>query len=448
MSKVLLVEDKEDLRDLMRYQLEDHLFLVDEAADLKTAETKIIHGDYDVILLDVKLPDGKSIDLFDKYPTKLASKTIVITANVQLPDVVKAIKLGAFNYLEKPVEDELLVAQVKKVVELTQLKKQHQSIINEVTSNFTFDSIIFESEAMGNVIERAKILSQTENTILIQGETGVGKEVLSHSIHNYSKRNDQIFLPLNCASIPTELFESELFGFEKGAFTGAVDSYSGRFIQADKGTLFLDEIGELPLHIQAKLLRILDERAIYRLKSKKSVSIDVRLIAATNRELMQEVKSKQFRSDLYYRLRESAIRIPPLRERVEDILPMVRHFIGVYNRIYHKNVTRITKEAENYFLNYKWEGNVRELKNSIKSIIPFKNNNTIDIEDLSFSIIDGEHKNRKLATLDEHENEYIRKVLKITGFNITHTSEILGISRPRIYRKLKQLELEDAVEKE
>jgi DNA-binding NtrC family response regulator len=445
--KILIVEDQDDFRELVRSQLEQQDFLVDDAADLRTAAWKIEKGNYDVIILDVKLPDGNSIDLFDRHQSKLATKTIIITANPSIPDVVHAIKKGAYNYLEKPVEEELLIAQVKKVVEFNQLKNNHQSLINEVASNFVFSDIIYESKAMQEVIDRAKILSHTDNTILIQGETGSGKEVLAHSIHHRSKRNSEIFLPINCASIPTELFESELFGFEKGAFTGAVDSYSGRFIQANKGTLFLDEIGELPLHIQAKLLRILDERAIYRLKSKKSVKIDVRLIAATNRDLMQEVRSKQFRSDLYYRLKESALMIPPLRERVEDILPLIRHFIQVYNRIYNKHVTKISKEAENYFLDYSWEGNVRELKNTIKSIIPFKTNNIIEMDDLSFSIIGGkESRQRKLPTLEEHENEYMRKVLKITGFNITRACEILEISRPRFYRRLKDLQLEDAVE--
>jgi DNA-binding NtrC family response regulator len=447
MIKILVVEDQDDFRELVRLQLEQQDFLVDEAVDLRTAAWKIEKGNYDVIILDVKLPDGNSIDLFDSHQSKLAAKTIIITANPSIPDVVHAVKKGAYNYLEKPIEEELLIAQVKKVVEFNQLKNNHQSLINEVASNFVFEDIIYESKAMEEVIERAKILSHTDNTILIQGETGSGKEVLAHSIHHRSKRNSEIFLPINCASIPTELFESELFGFEKGAFTGAVDSYSGRFIQANKGTLFLDEIGELPLNIQAKLLRILDERAIYRLKSKKSVKIDVRLIAATNRDLMQEVRSRQFRSDLYYRLKESALTIPPLREREEDILPLIRHFIQVYNRIYNKHVTKISKEAENYFLDYSWEGNVRELKNTVKSIIPFKTNNIIEMDDLSFSIIGGkESRQRKFPTLEEHENEYMRKVLKITGFNITRACEILEISRPRFYRRLKDLQLEDVVE--
>lgn len=447
MIKVLVVEDQDDFRELLRLQLEQHDFLVDDAADLKTAAWKIEKGNFDVVILDVKLPDGTSIDLFDRFPQKLVSKTIIVTANATIPGVVNAIKKGAFNYLEKPVEEELMIATVKKIVEINRLRNHHETVIKEVTSDFTFDNIICESPQMKEVLRRAKVLAKTDNTILIEGETGVGKEVLAHSIHNYSNRHEQIFLPLNCASIPSELFESELFGFEKGAFTGAVESYSGRFIQANKGTLFLDEVGELPLPIQAKLLRILDERAIYRLKSKKSIKIDVRLVAATNRELMQEVKSKQFRSDLYYRLKESSIKIPPLRERVEDILPLALHFIQVFNRIYDKNVTKISKEAENYLLNYSWEGNIRELKNAVKSIIPFKTNNTIEMDDLSFSIIGGNEKSsRKLPTLEEYENEYMRKVLKIAGFNITRACEILGISRPRFYRRIKQLQLEDVVE--
>lgn len=446
MVKILLVEDQEDLREILKIQLEMQLFLVDEAVNLREAAQKIEQGNFDVIILDLKLPDGISISLFDSFAEKLASRTIIITANATVPSVVEAIKKGAFNYLEKPVEEELLVAQVKKIVELNRKEDRYRSIESEAGVNYRFDDVIFESKLMSDIVERAKVLARTNNTILIQGETGVGKEVISRSIHNYSLRNDEIFLPVNCASIPTELFESELFGFEKGAFTGAVSSYSGRFIQADRGTLFLDEIGELPLPIQAKLLRILDENVIYQLKSKKALKVDIRLIAATNKILGDEVNMKQFRSDLYYRLKESSLLIPPLRERVEDILPLIRHFIKIYNHIYDKNVSKIGKEAENYLLNYSWRGNVREVKNTVKSIIPFKKNNTIDLDDLSYSIIEGKDNGEKqLPTLENFEKQYIIKVLKATGFNITRTAEVLGINRPRLYRKIKQYRLEDTV---
>jgi len=446
MIRILLVEDQAHLREILKSQLELHQFMVDEAATFQTAAQKIELGNYDVIILDLKLPDGNSIRLFNSYPGKMASKTIIITANATIPSVVEAIKKGAFNYLEKPVGEELLIAQVKKIIELNQLKNNFRSIKSEVASNYVFDDIIYESQQMEDIISRAKVLSKTDNTILIEGETGVGKEVLSQSIHNYSLRKEEVFLPVNCASIPTELFESELFGFQKGAFTGAVNSYSGRFIQADNGTMFLDEIGELPLSIQAKLLRILDEKVIYQLKSKKALKINIRLIAATNKKLNDEVDLKQFRGDLFYRLKESSLVIPPLRERVEDILPLIRHFIQRYNQIYSKNVTKISKEAETYFLNYSWRGNVREIKNTIKSIIPFKKNNTIALDDLSYSILEGkEIEEKRFSTLEEHEKKYIVRVLKATGFNITRAAEVLGLNRPRLYRKIKYYHLEEII---
>jgi DNA-binding NtrC family response regulator len=444
MNKILLVEDQPHQRAIVKAQLELHRYAVDEASNLQTAEEKLNREKYDVIILDLKLPDGSGSLLLDRFPGKLAGRTIIITANATIPSVVEAIKKGAFNYLEKPVDEGLLIAQVQKVVQLNQLQNGYQSLKKEVASDYTFDDVVYESRQMADLIDRARVLAQTDNTILIQGETGVGKEVIAQSIHNHSLRKDETFLPINCPSIPGELFESELFGFEKGAFTGAVTGYSGRFIQADNGTLFLDEIGELPLSIQSKLLRILDEKVVYQLKSKTALSVNIRLIAASNRNLMEEVELKQFRGDLYYRLKESSLVIPPLRERMDDILPLIRHFIRVYNQIYNKNVTGMSKEAENYFLHYPWQGNVRELKNTLKSIIPLKKNDTIDLEDLSYSIIEGNERNKKpFPTLEDHEKEYIRKVLKAAGFNISRAAEILGTNRPRLYRKIKYYRLEE-----
>jgi DNA-binding NtrC family response regulator len=430
----------------MKTQLEMQGFRVEEAADLKTAMRKTMMGTYDIFILDLILPDGNGIHLLDRFPEKTASRTIIITANPTIPGVVGAIKKGAYNYLEKPVEPELLISQIDKIMEICRLNNGHRAMASEMAANFTFDDIIFESKQMESVIARAKILAGTHNTILIQGETGVGKEVLSRAIHNHSPRKKKVFVPINCAAIPPELFESELFGFEKGAFTGAVSNYSGRFIQADQGTLFLDEIGELPLNVQAKLLRILDERCIYRLKSREPITVDVWLITATNRNLVQEVKARQFRSDLYYRVQESTITIPPLREREEDILPLFRHFIRVYNHVYNKEVFHISREAEHFLLNHRWDGNIRELKNTVKSIIPFKTTDTIELDDLSAVIVGGAHNPKnKLVTLEEYENDYILKVLKITGFNITRAADILGITRARLYRKISQLTLQDAV---
>jgi DNA-binding NtrC family response regulator len=444
MIKVLVVEDQLHIRESLKALLESHHFLVDTASDLQTAGQKIAEYDFDVVLLDLKLPDGTGIRLFDSYQGKLSGKTIIITANATIPSVVDAIKKGAFNYLEKPVEEDLLIAQVRKIMDLNQLKDNYRSLKREVASDYVFEDIIYQSQKMQDVISRAKVLAETNNTILIQGDTGVGKEVIAQSIHHHSQRKHETFLPVNCASIPSELFESELFGFEKGAFTGAVNSYNGRFIQANNGTLFLDEIGELPLPIQAKLLRILDEKVIYQLKSKKALRVDVRLVAATNKNLEEAVNINHFRGDLFYRLKESSLTIPPLRERVEDILPLVRHFIRVYNQLYDKHVTKISPEAENYFLSYSWKGNVRELKNTIKSMIPFKKNNTIELSDLSYSIAEGKQlEEKRPPTLEEHEKNYIHQTLKATGYNISRTAEILGINRPRLYRRIKYFQLDE-----
>ncbi len=443
MTDILLLEDHLHVRTMMKSELETRNYRVDEAATLEAAARKLERGSYDVALLDLKLPDGDSTELFDKYPGQLAGKSIIITANASIPSVVEAIKKGAYNYLEKPVEPELLVTQVQKVIQLNRLRRRQQSVIDDATANFSFDNIVFKSREMEELVHRARLMAQTDNSILLQGETGCGKEVLAHSIHNGSKRKKEIFLPVNCASIPEDLFETELFGFEKGAFTGAVGCYGGRFLQADKGTLFLDEINELPLHTQAKLLRVLDERKIYRLKSKTATPIDVRIITATNRDLWEEVKLKRFRSDLYYRLNESTLKIPPLRERVEDILPLLYHFISLFNHIYDKQVTRISAEAETFLQNYAWEGNVRELKNTVKSIIPFKADHIIRMEDLSYALIEGtESKSKNVMTLEECEREHIYKVLKLTGFNILRTSELLGMYRSRLYRKIKEYGLE------
>jgi DNA-binding NtrC family response regulator len=442
-TRILIIEDVEHMRVLMKSRLEKQGFRVDEAENLTTALRKTMIGTYDIFILDLMLPDGSGIDLLEKFPEKTGSRTIIITANPSIPSVVEAIKKGAYSYLEKPVEPELLTDQINKIMEINRLKSEHRSMASEMAADFTFNDIVYESKQMESVIERAKVLARTDNTILLQGETGTGKEVISHAIHNFSSRKDEVFIPINCAAIPIELFESELFGFEKGAFTGAQSSYSGRFIQADKGIMFLDEIGELPMAIQAKLLRILDDMQIYRLKSREPISVDVRLITATNRDLMQEIKAKQFRSDLYYRLQESIITIPPLREREEDILPLFRHFMTIYNHVYKKEVSHISREAQQYLLNYHWDGNIRELKNTVKSIIPFKTNDTIELDDLSTSIVGSKSdRENKLVSLEAWENEYILKVLKITDFNITRAADILGITRARLYRKMNHLDLD------
>jgi len=444
LGNILVVEDHLHVRNLIRGELESERHRVDEAPDLKTASWKLDQGQYDVIIIDLKLPDGSSLALFDSHREKLTFKSLIITANATIPSAVAAIKKGAFNYLEKPVDPGVLLAQVNKIIEINRVTKRSSKVLEAASANFTFETIICQSQAMKELISRARVLAKTDHIILIQGETGCGKELLAHSLHNDSLRREQIFLPVNCASIPAELFESEIFGFEKGAFTGAVESYTGRFIQADKGTLFLDEIGEMPLPFQAKLLRVLDEPVIYRLKSQKPLRVDVRLIVATNRDLQKEVKTGRFRSDLFFRLQESTLRIPPLRERIDDIIPLANHFIDIYNHIYNRSVSRLAAEVETFFMNYPWTGNVRELKNTIKSIIPFKTDTMIRMDDLSYSAVSSsETVKQKVLTLAENEKSHIRRILGLSEFNIKRAADLLGITRARLYRKMEEYGLHE-----
>jgi DNA-binding NtrC family response regulator len=442
-NKVLLIEDELSLRKPLKKLLELKKYQVEEAGDFKTGEKKIEFYDYDIVLLDLKLPDGNGIDLLKKHRPKMEGRTIVITAHATIPSAVEAVQNGAFYYLEKPLDEELLFIQMEKIVEITQLKAKNLSFKNELISQHSSEEIIYKSEKMAEMMTLARRFSETDNTILIQGETGVGKELMAKFIHKNSKRKDQEFLPINCSSIPEQLFESELFGFKKGAFTGASENYGGRFTQADKGTLFLDEIGEIPLHLQAKLLRVLEDATIYQLGNKVPQKINVRVITATNKDLWEEVQANRFRKDLYFRLKESEIFIPALKERKEDILPLVWHFIGIFNNLFDKKITKVTKEAELYLKEYPWEGNVRELKNAIKSIFSLKNNDSITMNDLKISLHDGEKKGRRAyVTLQDHELDYVKEVLELTEFNIKRTAEILDISRSRLYRKIKLLDIE------
>ncbi|HLP60302.1 MAG TPA: sigma-54 dependent transcriptional regulator [Candidatus Deferrimicrobium sp.] len=441
--KLLLIEDEVTLRKSLGKLLQLKQYEVDLAEDFKTAVKKIRYANYDIFLLDLKLPDGNGIDLLKSYSAKMEGKTIVMTAHATIPSAVDAIQSGAFYYLEKPLDEELLFIQMEKIKELTELKEKNLSFKNELTSEHSSQDIIYKSSKMAEVLSTARQFSKTDNTVLILGQTGVGKELMAQFIHKNSKRKDKTFLPINCSSIPEQLFESELFGFKKGAFTGASDNYSGRFLQADKGTIFLDEIGEIPIHLQAKLLRILEDESIYQLGNNSPVKIDVRVLAATNKDLWKEVQADRFRKDLYFRLKEAIIEIPPLKERKEDIMLLIWHFIGLYNSLFDKKITRITKEAELFLKEYPWEGNVRELKNSIKSIFSLKNTNSITINDLMISLHGSEKKDEKsCVTLQEYELKYVKEVLELTDFNIKKTAEILDVSRARLYRKIKLLNLD------
>lgn len=440
--RVLIIEDELSLRNSLKKLLELRDYMVDEAEDYQTAKKKVSSREYAIFILDLKLPDNNGINLLKEFPEKMEGKTIIITAHATVSSAVEAIKNGAFYYLEKPLDEELLFIQMKKIIEYSHLKEKNISLKKELLYNQSSEAIIYKSQAMSDIISQAKKLSKTEDIIIIQGETGVGKEIIASFVHRNSKRKNKTFLPINCSTIPEQLFESELFGFKRGAFTGASKDYSGRFLQADQGTLFLDEISDMPLNLQAKLLRILDDKIIYQLGNKNPQKLDVRLITATNKDLWKEVGADRFRKDLYFRLRETMITIPPLRERKEDILPLFHHFISFYNNIYDKNIKGVSKKAEKHLLEYSWEGNVRELKNAVKGIFAYKDDDLIIPNDLLLSLnIHEEMTENYQLSLRDYEHQYIKKVLELHNFNVTKTAKILGISRTRLYRKMGQIDM-------
>lgn len=439
---VLIIEDEVSLRNSLKKLLELRGFQVDEAADFQSAKEKIAVRDHHIFILDLRLPDKNGIFLLKEIPEKMSGKTIIVTAHATVTSAVEAIKNGAFYYLEKPLDEDLLFIQMNKILEYSQLKEKNISLKKELLYGHPSETIVYQSEIMSQVIHQAARLAKTEDIIIIQGETGVGKEVIANFIHRHSKRKQKTFLPINCSAIPEQLFESELFGFKRGAFTGASKDYGGRFIQANEGTLFLDEISDMPLHLQSKLLRILDDKLIYQLGNKNPQEIDIRLITATNKDLWKEVEADRFRKDLYFRLKESVITIPPLRERRDDILPLFRHFISVYNTLYDKNIRGISKNAEKILLEYPWEGNVRELKNAVKGVFVFIENEFIMPKDLVMTLNNDQKRIKNfLVPLKQHENDYIKKVLEITNFNITKSAELLGISRTRLYRKMEEMNI-------
>ncbi|WP_456484541.1 sigma-54-dependent transcriptional regulator [Desulfurobacterium sp.] len=348
---VLVVEDDKLQRELLVDVLEDNGFNVFSATSAERAEAIVKDEDMDVVVTDVRLPGKSGIEFLKSVKRIKNVEVIIITAFSNVDDAVKAIKLGAFHYLTKPYDVDVLVNLVKKCCELSRLKK----------APLRREGIVFASPVMEKVLSTASLFAKADAPVLITGESGTGKEVVARYIHEESGRKGR-FVPVNCTSIPENLFESELFGYEKGAFSGATKSKPGLIEEADGGTLFLDEIGDLPLALQAKLLRFLQEREVRRVGGLEAKKVDVKVVAATNRKLEELVKEGKFREDLFYRLNVLRIEVPPLRERKEDILELVGYFIDRFSRRYDKKIS-LSPEALDVLLSYDFPGNVRELEN-------------------------------------------------------------------------------------
>lgn len=403
----------------------------------------------DLVLTDLKMPKITGIEILKSVKQKDPSVgVILITAFGSVESAVEAMKLGADDYIGKPIDIYELRKRVSAFVEKRKLSKEVTLLKSRLDKRFGFENIVANSPAMKDLLERIKIVANTRATVIIVGESGSGKELIANAIHQNSDRKTKPFLPINCAAIPSNLVESELFGYEKGAFTGAEKTHLGKFEQANGGTLFLDEIGELPLELQAKLLRVLEEKVVYRVGGTKGIPIDVRIIAATHRNLQEEVKEQKFREDLYFRLKVVELTIPPLRERKSDIPFLFNHFVNEFCKEHNKKISSVSKELLNFCENYKWQGNVRELKNFIERMVIFSSNETLTLDDLppelkrEFSktneLNSNDSKNLPYLNLSLLEKEAILKALEETSGNKTQAAKLLGIGLRTLHRKLNE----------
>jgi len=444
-QRILVVDDEENIRNSLRMILEYEGYTFYEAANgLEAKEVLESHPEIDLILLDIKLPDTDGLDLLSEIKKRPASpEVIMISGHGTIPMAVEATKLGAFDFMEKPLHRERILLTVRNALEARKLKFAFQDIKKRAEKKY---QIIGAHPLMTRLWQEILKIAPTNATILIQGESGTGKELIARAIHENSPRANENFVQVNCAAIPEELIESELFGHEKGAFTGATERKPGKFELADGGTIFLDEIGDMSLKTQSKVLRVLEEGEVQRVGSSKIIKVDVRVIAATNKDLEKEMKEGRFREDLYFRLNVVPIFVPPLRERKEDIPLLVDYFCSVYSEENNYRPKTFSAEALEIMMKYPWKGNVRELRNLVERLIILSEKQVIEPEDLPEYLL--QEKGlflpdfKKIKTLrdfrEEAEKNFILFKLKVNNWNVSKTAREIDTPRSNLYKKLEQ----------
>jgi DNA-binding NtrC family response regulator len=436
--KILIVDDELSVRtSLEEWFLEDG-FDVETAEDGAVALTKMDRGPFDLILLDLKMPgmDGiavqKQIRSIDQHAT-----IVILTAYASVDTAVEALKLGAYDYVTKPVDPDELSNLVRNALRQKELAEENVRLKEKVSELGPSGAIVGQSPKMLHVLDLIRTVAETDSTVVIRGESGTGKELVARAIHAQSKRRFFPIVAVNAGSLPETLLESELFGHEKGAFTGAQYRRKGRIELAHGGTLFLDEIGDISLKTQIDLLRVLETRRFTRLGGTQEIASDFRLVCATNKDLEQLVADSAFREDLYYRINVFTIHVPPLRERREDILPLARHFAEKYARAMGKPVPSISGDAGQLLEDYRWPGNVRELENAVERALVVGKTATIQPQDLPLRVEEAgpEPSERSLAAV---ERVHIERVLHETGGNVSRAAKVLGIDRATLYNKIKR----------
>jgi DNA-binding NtrC family response regulator len=444
---ILIVDDEDAQRSVLKGYLEKKGYRIFSASSgnegIKTVQNNII----DIILSDFKMPDRTGLEVLEEVK-KINPEIsfVILTAYGTIENAVKAMRLGAFDYISKPVDLDELDLMIERIIENRNLKSENQILKNQLKEKFKIDSFISQSPKMEEVLSVASRAADSRATVLITGESGTGKEVLAKSIHYVSSRKDKPFVAVNIPALPETLLESELFGHEKGAFTGAEKSKKGRFELAHEGTIFLDEIGDIPINLQVKLLRVLQEHQIEKLGSTETVNIDVRIIAATHQNLEQKIKDGSFREDLFYRLNIVSLNIPPLRERKEDILPLIEHFIEKYSKENGRENLSLSKETVDTLIKYNFPGNVRELENIIERTVVLSRGNTITVNDLPNVVkgfkaekeIPANEETTLIEQVEELEKKLIFDALTKSNGNQSQAGRLLGLTERNLRYKMQK----------
>ncbi|MDH7604048.1 MAG: sigma-54 dependent transcriptional regulator [Melioribacter sp.] len=448
MKSILIIDDEKEICESIKMTLEYEDYSVDYTTDSNKGLEKLEYGIYDALLLDIQMPDKSGFDILKFVNEKnIDIKVIIISAFANIQNAIQATKLGAFDFLEKPIDREKLLISVRNAVEQSNLIKENKKL---KTFSELEEKIIGKSLAIQKILETITKVAKTDARILITGENGTGKELVAQEIHRQSNRSHKDLIEVNCAAIPQELIESELFGHEKGSFTGAIKQRIGKFELADGSNLFLDEIGDMSLQAQAKVLRAIEEGKIERVGGSNKIEVDVRIISATNKDLLKEIEKGNFREDLYHRLNVIPIHIPPLRERKEDIPLLIEHFSKIIcnknkfpQKTWHEDTIKILQDLP-------WKGNVRELRNFIERVVIMESSALITPKEIKSYLPDSSSRLDEILNTsntfqefkEKAEKAFIQKQLEANGWNISKTADILGIQRSHLYNKIKKYGIE------
>ena len=457
-TRILIVDNDKDLARTMTESLERIGFDCTCATSGTEGAEKISSQNFEIIVTDLMMNDFDGMQILKKAKeVQEQCEVILVTGHASVPRAVEAMREGAYNFLEKPITPKRLQVAASKAAESVQLKYQNDQLRSRLDERFGFENLIYASSSMQGVVDRLKRIAPTDAGVLITGETGTGKDVVAQAIHQNSPRKKKPFVAINTAAVAEHLVESELFGHVKGAFTDAITDRQGKFEYANGGTLFLDEIGDMPMATQIKLLRVLEERKITRVGDNKPIDVNVRVVAATNKDLEAEIEAGRFRSDLFFRLKIVTVHLDPLSKRRDDILPLADFFRKTANKKNGKSTKSFSQDLRRWLLDYNWKGNVRQLKNVIESLVVMDLDNALDLDDLSPDLLDelpaeqlssntgdGESDSSSHLigkSLKDIERWAIENSLRLTGGNREETASILGISERNLYRKLKEYDL-------